>query len=276
MSILNLGYAQSTQAQTATNKAANAPGVAPRLDPNYLAELVVKRDGADYIRLSTPLPENFSLEMSSSYDRPFAQPASQIAGRAMQDMGMQQTGQVLSNPMVEQVSTMSTGITTQVKYLSAAVWSSGSVLGISMPFIMYAQSDPVKEVAEIELKLLQLAAPGELGGILTAPGPQIANAKAALDTVIAGATNGFFGENRLAEIGDIGGDNITLYLGKFLEIGPCIIRSVNVTHDTMFDNAGRPITAVINVTFETYFTTTKEDLAKFFRPILGEPTNANP
>lgn len=275
MTILNLGYAQSTQAQTATNAAANAPGVAPRLDPNYLAELLVLRDGAEYIRLSTPLPENFSLEMSSSYDRPLAQPASQIAGQAMQGAGVP-GGQIVSNPMVEQVSTMTTGMTTQVKYLSAAVWSSGSVLGISMPFIMYAQSDAVKEVAEIELKLLQLAAPAEVGGFLQAPGPRIANAQAALDSVIAGATLGNSGSFRPGEIGDIGGDNITLYLGKFLEIGPCIIRSVNVTHDTMFDNAGRPITAVINVTFETYFTTTKEDLAKFFRPILGEPTNANP
>ena len=273
-STVNLGPQGQSTGAVQQRQSPPPSGVAPQLSPNYLAELLVMRDGAEYIRLSTPLPENFSFSMESGYDRPLAQPASQLVGQSLNSMGMNNSAtSVLQNPMAENIRTMTTGMTTQAKYLSAAVWSSGSVLSISLPFILYAQTDAAKEVAEIELKLLQLAAPGELGGFLQAPGPRIANAQAALDAVLGGATGGIVGDaSRLNEVGDLGGDVITLYLGKMMEIGPCIIRSVNATHDAMFDEAGRPITAVVNVTVETYFTTTKEDLTKFFAPILGGVT----
>lgn len=272
MPLVNMGSAGSSSVP-ANN--ANAPGVMPYLEPAYLAELLVLRDGEEYVRINTPIPENFELDLSSNYDRPLAGPASQLVGQAMQAKGMQQAGAVVANPLTEQIATMTTGLTSQNKYLSGAVWSSGSVLGISIPFILYAQSDTTKEVLDIELKLMQLAAPSEVAGMLIAPGPRIINAEAIMDTALSLATGGIFGGGtRFSDISEMGGDVITLYLGKFLEIGPCIIRSVSATHDAMFDADGRPITAVLNVAFETYFTTTKEDLEKIFAP--SRPRNANP
>ncbi|MNR17209.1 hypothetical protein D3C85_1338550 [compost metagenome] len=67
----------------------------------------------------------------------------------------------------------------------------------------------------------------------------------------------------------LGGDVVKLYIGNFLVIEPCVINNVVSTFDTQFDENGTPIAATINVSVEGYFTTTKEDLARFFAPTLG-------
>jgi hypothetical protein len=156
----------------------------------------------------------------------------------------------------ENVSRATTGMTSIHKYLSAAVWSGGSTLTIDIPFVLHAYEDARTEIGEKMKKLLQLVAPGEVLGMLRAPGPYQANVSA----LISGDAT----EGDLAHSFNLGGDDITLSIGRFFVFNPCIITNVVSTFDTQFEAQGQPLAATINVTFEAYYTTTKEDLDRFF------------
>lgn len=213
----------------------------------YTAQLEVKRDGAPYITIDTPLPENFTLSLSSQYDRPFAKPLSELGGEI--------TGSQEGAQRIENVTRASTGMTSIAKYLSAAVWSGGSTLTIDIPFVIHAYEDARLEVGDKMKKLLQLVAPSEVVGMLRAPGPYQANVSAMMAGDVQNVTN-------------LGGDDITLSIGRFFVFNPCIITNVVCTFDTQFEGQGQPLAATINVTFEAYYTTTKEDLDKFFVGML--------
>lgn len=222
----------------------STPRKRPSVDSIYTAQLDVRRDGDVYVQLDTFLPENFSMQLAAQYDRPFAQPLSQTAGDATGGGGIAQ--------QAETILRASTGATSVNKNLSGAVWSSGSTLTLSIPFQVTAYDDARTEVTDKMKKLLQLVAPSEgLAGMLMAPGPHVGNASALLGGDFSGGVQ-------------LGGDEVTLSIGRFLVFSPCIITDVNCTFDTQFDNKGQPIAATINVTFEAYWTTTKEDLDKFF------------
>lgn len=222
------------------------PMAKPSISTLYTAQLDVRRDGAPFITLETPLPENFMFGLTSNFDRPFAQPLSQLAGDA--------AGMGAEAALAEQGTRASTGMTSVVKYLSAAVWSSGSELTFDIPFVIHAYSNAQLEVVDVVKKLLQLAAPDEAAGFLKAPGPYIAN----FDAI----KNGDYGANY-----QLGGDDITLSIGRFIVFNPCIIRNVQCTFDTQFDSTGAPLSAMVNVTFESYYTTTKADVEKLFDPL---------
>ena len=219
----------------------------PEISSIYTAQLQVRRDGDMYIEMDTPLPENFGLHLTSTYDRPFAQPLSQSAGEASG------TGSIAAS--AEQVLRATTGATSIVKNLSGAVWSSGSTLILTIPFAIVAYDDAYLEVTDKMKKLLQLVAPSETAaGTLMAPGPHVGNAGAMLAGDFSGGVQ-------------LGGDEITLNVGRFFRFSPCVINDVNCTFDSQFDQFGNPIAATINVTFEAFWTTTKEDLDKFFAVI---------
>jgi len=219
----------------------------PNISSIYTIQMDVRRDGASYMTLDTPLPENFGFSLASQYDRPFAKPLSQIAGDAV--------GMGSSAGSAEDVLRASTGVTSIMKYLSGAVWSSGSSMTISVPFVIVAHDNAYLEVTDTIKKLTQLAAPSESeSGTLVAPGPHVGNTGALLAGDFSGGMQ-------------LGGDEIILRIGRFLKFTPCIINSVHTTFDSQFDGMGNPIAATINVEFEAFWTTTKEDLDKFFTMI---------
>ena len=221
----------------------------PEISSIYTAQLEVRRNGVRVINMDTPLPENFGIQLASSYDRPFAQPLSETAG--------EKVGQGQNAQRAENVSRATTGITSVNKYLSGAVWSSGSTLTLTIPFAIVAYDNAYLEVTDKMKTLLQLVAPSEgAGGFLVAPGPNL-NTQGVTDILPGDFTNAV----------NLGGDEITLNVGRFFKFTPCIITDVNCTFDSQFDAMGNPIAATINVTFEAYWTTTKEDLEKFFAVI---------
>lgn len=227
---------------------AQMPDVKHRVADMYLVNLVVRRDGANVVNLSTPIPETFELSLSSNYDHPMDQPLSSLAGNA---------GGLVTQ-VVRAGTVASTGLTTRNKYLSGAVWIGGSRINVSLPFILHAYKDPKKDVMDKVVQLMSLVAPSEgIGGMLVAPGPTLANMEA-----LAG---GNFSQDVIANAAQWGGDDITLSIGKFFTLNPCIITNVGTTIETMFDRDGIPIGATVNVSVESYFTTTKEDLIKHFK-----------
>lgn len=223
----------------ASNKA-NTP-----ISSLYTAQLIVRRETGEVITLDTPLSENFDMSLGSSYDRPFAKPLAEIGAEAAGANG----GDV---QLAEQIVRASTGHTTVTKMLSGAVWSSGSIMQLKIPFQIHAQTDARLDVTKKIKSMLELVTPSVSDvGTLKAPGPYMGDVK----SIMAGDTSGF---TRL------GGDDITLIIGRFLIFNPCIITDVAVAFDAQFDSGGQPIAALLNVSFEAYFTTTTEDLEKMF------------
>lgn len=232
----------TSPANSATKPAGSNPMgrrslVKPDIPSIYKATLIVKRDGKKLLTISTVMPENFGFGLSTNFDNPFNQPISDIAGRGSQAISTVAKG-----------VTALTGMTTFNKYLSGAVWTGGSLFTLDLPFVLQAYSNPKTEVLDKMKKLMQSVAPSEIGGMLLAPGPHI-------------SPDGL-------ESGALGGDDITVKIGKFFVLNPCIITNVQESFDTQFDHNGDPIGAVINVTVISFFTVTKEDLDEWFKSSL--------
>lgn len=232
----------NVQRPVGSNPIGRVGKVKPQISDLYQATLIVKRDGRNVVNLTTPLPENYQFSLASNFDTPFNQPLSDIFGRA--------SGGKISQ-RAAQGATAVTGLTTLNKYMSAAVWTGGSALQLTIPFVLQAYEDPKTEVLMPMKKLMQAVAPSESLSFLRAPGPHLLN-------------NG--------EDGLLGGDDITVKIGRFFKLNPCIITNVDESFDTQFDHNGDPLGVVINVSILSYFTTTKQDLDNWF---LGIPPTAD-
>lgn len=221
-----------TQGFTATSKDVSRPEVEP-LNPG-IYKAIMSINGSKFIE--TPLPQNFSFSLSSEYNNPFNQPLSEILGGNL-------------GGTIEKGITLGTGATSQNKWLSAAIWSGGSEFAIEVPFVLqaYKQPEPSEKVLKNMKKLLQLAAPSEEGGFLFSPGP----------------IPDILGENTLE------GDVVSVEIGTFFKMEPCVITSVTSDFDTQFDSDGNPIGAVVRVQFRSFWTCTKLDLDKYFITSTG-------
>ena len=204
----------------------------------YTAQLyAVLRDGT-IIELNTPLPANYQFNLATHFDNPLNQPLANYAGMAGNTVGMAASTAATAAQMVDGQSTIN-------KWMSGAVWTGGSLFQIAVPFVIQAFSDTREEVVKVMRDMLKLVAPSEgTGGMLLAPGPNMASA--------VGSTTR--------------GDDITIRIGKFFVMRPCVIESVTCDFDTQMDAEGEaPISATITVNAMSYFATTKEDLDKFFK-----------
>ncbi len=219
------------------------PGVAsvkPQLSKMYKARLFTKPKGGGSIDLdiSTQLPEQFPLGLATGWDTPFNQPISELVGSALGgNIGRAAGG-------AEAISRGVFGQSTLHKWMSGAVWNNGSTIEISeIPFVLVAYSNAKEEVLMQIKKLMMLVAPDEtVAGTLTPPGPHL------------------LGQST----GSLGGDEITLEIGSFLKLTPCIIESVNASFDTMFESEGTPISALVSVTVKSFWCITKQDLDNMF------------
>lgn len=226
----------------ATNPASRVGNVKPNVPDIYKAVLNVKRDGADLLNIETPLPENYMLSLGTSWNNPFNEPLSNFAAKSANGA----TGKYVDAASTG--VTAATGFTTLNKWLSGAVWTGGSMMKLDIPFVIQAYNDTREEVVRKMRDLMKLVAPSEYAGqFLRAPGPYM----------------------RTPSSGGLAGDLITVNIGKFFTMSPCIIDNVTETFDTQFDADGNPIGVTINVSVISYFTTTQEDLDRFFAPSLG-------
>ena len=195
----------------------------------YSAELTVAGDEGTF-SFRTQIPERFPIGLATTWDTPFNQPFSEALG-----------GQYASR--TEQLGRIVLGQSSLNKWMSGAVWTSGSVLEVSgIPFVLQARTDAKKEVLEPFQKLLRLVAPLEdSNGMLKPPGPHL------------------LGENT-----KYGGEVITFRIGKFFTMSPCIVESVQGDFDTQFDSNGYPISATVSVTVKSFWSVTRQDIQDMF------------
>jgi len=68
-----------------------------------------------------------------------------------------------------------------------------------------------------------------------------------------------------------GGDIIVVDLGKFLSFWNVIVKEVSTVHHIKFDPSGDPISANVNIVFETYEMMTRESLETAYQKVAMSP-----
>lgn len=225
---------------TSNHNTARKPIVAAENSGNlitaYTAQLITSGGSGSPINITAPLPANYQLGLSTNYDNPFNSPLSSMIGG--------KTGQIAQS--VEPIANAATGATSRNKWLSISTWTGGNAFQLTVPFVIVAETDAATEVVKRMRDLLKLAAPSEDGaGMLTAPGPNVRKVTSASE------------ENT--------GELITLRLGDFFKMSPCILESVTCDFDTQMEDESRcPMSVTITVGIKSYFVVTRQDLDIYF------------
>lgn len=213
----------------------------------YTAELTATTVGTGGktkpLTFIAPLPDKFQFQLSTNFDNPFNSP--------VQDMAGNRIGQAAGN-----IVTGVTSVSGLNKYLSSAVWQGGSLFRLTLPFVIVAKTSTVNEVLAKMRDMLKLVAPTEVAGkMLRAPGPNYSSVQGQEDSLVSG-------------------EIITVRLGEFFEMSPCVIEDVACDFDTQMDVKDKcPISTTITVSVISYWTTTRQDIDGYFKNKL-QPTES--
>jgi hypothetical protein len=202
------------------------------------------------------LPESFGLSLSSQWNDAFNKPMTDVfRGVFNSSLGNKIPGLGGTGPSVNSalsgtdIVSQMTGLSTQMKWLSLSTWQSGSPLSLNLPIVLKAFNNSVVDVTDVLVTLMSMVAPGTSPiGSLYAPGPtMVSEAAQALNAPI------------------LQGETITVELGNFLRLSPVIVKVVSTEIQSQFDINGNPITSTVNVSIETPYVVTKEDLIGFLK-----------
>lgn len=165
----------------------------------------------------------------------------------------------VSQDQIKSLISTTTGLTAYNKFLTAPVWEGSSSLNLQFAFEFHAYADPLTEVWIPTYALAALASPYEYlevaglpTGMLHAPGPTI------LPSSLTEAAGGI--------LSALQGDRINVYVGSMLMFHNVILKSVgcNILQRIWVGGQHLPIATKVDVEFQTYFVTTRQDLAKYF------------
>ena len=179
------------------------------------------------------------------------------------------------------------------KATSRRVWQGSSPMVLSLRLRFEAVEDTFTDVVEPVRLLQSIALPSEPQGgvvdfeevkktveahgavealsklpVLGPPGPS--------PFTLEGILNAERSWNEVSETEIIeglkGGDIIVVDIGKFLTFWNVIVREVSALHHIKFDPSGNPVSADVNVIFETYEMITKESLEKAYQKTATSKT----
>lgn len=250
MNITSRGTAlvPSAESSNQIKKYANFAGV----HPYYITTLEVKGDtslklpaGKTVFAISGTLDETFSVRLGAQWDSPYNRSISSALG---QSSNRALSGAAAVAEMFKSIS----GIETRMRAASAQVWMQTDALTFSLPFTFVAENDAAVDVRDRVMNLLKLVAPSQIAGgaALRAPGPTIGDQ-------VASAMGGNFKGRR-----------ITLYMGNFMLLDNCVVRSVDVQFDSRLDKNGVPISCKVQVDVESFFSCfTVQDIDLLFKQL---------
>lgn len=203
------------------------------------------------------LPESFSLELGANWENPLSKSLAEISrntslksvgksgvlGQVIDRVGLANTADGAIKAGFDAFGKM-TGLTTMSKWLTVATWVDGTGMNMTLPMEFRAFNDPIADVTDQVVRLMTMVAPGEgKAGVLIAPGPSLIG---------------------LASDGKLGGEVITVELGNFIRLSPVIVTNVSTEIKSQFDIDGNPMSATVNVSIQTPFIVTKDDIIKMF------------
>lgn len=235
----------------------------------YLARVTSIRNAATVV---APLQEDILLRVESRWD-------------PLVSASMLATGNIFLQAATHGRKSLVT------KSTSRRVWSGTSPMVLSLRMHFEAVADPFKEVAEPCRILQSLALPsepreGKTNRSEVSKHQMIQDVAGALSKLpILGppgptpfTTEGVLNLQRPSnEIGDTtgiveglkGGDKIMIELGRFITFYNVIVREVSAAVPIKFDQHGNPVSATVNMVFETYEMMTVEGLSDAFRKTIA-------
>lgn len=202
------------------------------IDPKYVVKLSVSGEGGEADEFETTMDETLSLNLGAQWAAPFENVLQEVSGALASRMGV--GGKATAGAGV---AMKALGLAGKNRLTSAQIWQSSDPMQITVPFTFIATTDPAREVRDRVRSLLKMVAPSEVAGILHAPGP----------TLLSEAT---------------GGRTITLKIGTYFTLTPCIVDDVQVQFDNVIGEAGIPLKAKVNIQVKSWyscFTTTDID-----------------
>lgn len=202
----------------------------------YIVTLSTGGEGGLGDSISTSIDETFSINLGSQWAAPFEN----LAQEAL-DAAKGKGGTLGKTAVGAQVISTIFGIPAKSRYTSAQVWQGSDPMHLTIPFTFVAVKDAKKDVKDKVLKLLKMVAPSSAGGLLFAPGPTLASAV-------------------------LGGRDITVKIGTFLELKNCIVTDVQCQFDSIMGHDGIPLKAKVNVDVKSFFSCfTTQDLDQLFK-----------
>lgn len=219
------------------------------IDPMYKMRLYSRGNSAGSIDIEGYVPESFQLNIASDWGA--VHDGSMIDVAANLIPGASQALQVASK------GAEAGGLSTRIWQGSAQQWSGGSYLDFSLPFKVRAWIDTEGEVMGPLRNILKLVTPTLVaGGAMLAPGPTPVSqiSKDLLQAV---------GADTLSEAATsvLGGEVIRLEIGTWFRMYPCVIQSVNVEIDSLFEHGtGNPMSVNFEINVKSYYTVTRQQL----------------
>lgn len=210
------------------------------------------------------LPEQFGFELMSEWEAPYAN----TAANAINGTGV---GGVIAN-----MAAASSGLTPRFRYTTMQFWQGNSPVSFSFRLQFRAEADAATEVVYPILLLASLSLPAEApnSGILIAPAENHSiDAAKAWERIKVAYDNVVNGQNLPTPPSGIGG-SLNLQIGDFLRVKDVFIKSMSPSFQTRFEARGLPIEADLDITFETRFTPTVQDVQSWF--LAAPQTGANP
>lgn len=200
----------------------------------------VSSTGETIFPIKANMPERFHLELQSNWNMPFdVGTAGEVAGDAAGAVGLGGASGFIQRGT--DMVLAAGGVGNKIRGQMIQTWESTGALELNLDLIFYAHSNTRREIKDRHLALLKLVAPSAgAGGVLTAPGPNLAR-------------------------GIRAGRRIDVQLGTYLYMQDVIVRSVGSDMVALLDDNGIPIAMSINIGISTWNACiTAEDLEEMF------------
>lgn len=201
----------------------------------------LKPDDADFISISTFIPEELSFTLTSEWETLLK---NFISGSSLDNSNIINAG-------INAASTVATlsGFKTPLSQIATyPTWIGNGPIEFQIPFKFNAISNTAADVTQPWTKLLRLVCPTASADnfIVRAPGPTLTiDPETKMPTLERGKV-------------------LSLRIGNFIYIRGVIITGITNTMPAKFDINGKPISAFAEVTFRTIFSPTVKDIEQWF------------
>jgi len=243
-----------TQGQTNLQSWDKSPSNATPNDgvtnPNYRIWLTKTVNGQT-LTVSTPMPENWSIQLGIPWASQFSSALQSVAGNIIGQAGAEAIANVTS----------AIGYQVQNKTLSAQIWGGTANIEIQVPFVLKAESNPQTEVVEPISNMMLMALPSvSNAGMLKAPYSALADSFAhstlgssVLETLSVNLKNG----------------PCSVRFGKFFKLDNCVITQISQSYDSIFDANGVPLSCKVDLNICSTFIITCDDMPNILKGTSG-------
>lgn len=191
-------------------------------------------------------PQTFSISVQSSWEPP----TSVLSGISPTAGKIQEVARFAAQEGF--------GASVNTQKLSKLVWTGSSRVSITLDLEFIAMKDAEKEVLNPIAILSQMALPT----LDTTREVVIAGKKTTVKGLLSPPGPRYFSDVLSNEGGE--GDIISVSIGKYINITPLILTSINPVYDNKFDKYGRPMKALVSATFITPYSITSNDFMSWF------------